>query len=632
MDAGQEEAFATLLAVGVDQILRVQDSEAFLAFMREAPEIFPQAFPPHPDPAALRAMSVALGYALWNATPLPRNAYRPLPLPKPQRNDPCPCGSGIKYKRCCAGAPLMPPFDPSLIWSVVLEQVPKAESTCLAREGLVPRHLLGQLARRWIEEGHPGRALRFLEPLFADPAQLDGRYEEALDALLDAYDGLGRTAAKLKAIKRLLGQVRPPLRAALWMRLAGIAGDQGDRERSWECFRNAQADAPEDPNLSHLEIILLLSEGQSERAAERARYWVARLRRQGFAEQEPPLPFLRDVAAAPDETMALVGSRAEREQLERFLAQVRAGAGRPLPVYGLAAAEGKERTLEAPRKLERLEQRWQDVFPLDKPFATALEPFFSAADVWDPQLAGRWLEFLETHPQAFDSLEVLDDLCLAIDQLEGAGARWVEATFLAPLVERGEAILRRALERHAGAELPWGWLENRPALRLAFRGLHFRLGRREHAAATSCMEWLLALNPNDNHGVRELLANERLRAGRDDLVLELADRFPDDFLPALSFGKVAALYRLGRTGDALAALGEVVRTLPRIPEYLLARAPKQPQMGRFGITSGGKEEAWLYRQEMLEVFQGIPGFLDWLRRSSKGLRRHVPPARQRRSR
>lgn len=23
------------------------------------------------------------------------------PLPKPGRNDPCPCGSGKKYKRCC---------------------------------------------------------------------------------------------------------------------------------------------------------------------------------------------------------------------------------------------------------------------------------------------------------------------------------------------------------------------------------------------------------------------------------------------------------------------------------------------------------------------------------------------------
>jgi SEC-C motif len=27
------------------------------------------------------------------------------------RNDPCPCGSGQKYKRCCQHQPVMPPAD-----------------------------------------------------------------------------------------------------------------------------------------------------------------------------------------------------------------------------------------------------------------------------------------------------------------------------------------------------------------------------------------------------------------------------------------------------------------------------------------------------------------------------------------
>lgn len=31
-------------------------------------------------------------------------AGRPANMPKPGRNDPCPCGSGIKYKKCCAPA------------------------------------------------------------------------------------------------------------------------------------------------------------------------------------------------------------------------------------------------------------------------------------------------------------------------------------------------------------------------------------------------------------------------------------------------------------------------------------------------------------------------------------------------
>jgi uncharacterized protein YecA (UPF0149 family) len=27
------------------------------------------------------------------------------PEPKTGRNDPCPCGSGMKYKKCCGGRP-----------------------------------------------------------------------------------------------------------------------------------------------------------------------------------------------------------------------------------------------------------------------------------------------------------------------------------------------------------------------------------------------------------------------------------------------------------------------------------------------------------------------------------------------
>jgi hypothetical protein len=34
----------------------------------------------------------------------PSAPARPPGAPKPGRNDPCPCGSGVKYKKCCAPA------------------------------------------------------------------------------------------------------------------------------------------------------------------------------------------------------------------------------------------------------------------------------------------------------------------------------------------------------------------------------------------------------------------------------------------------------------------------------------------------------------------------------------------------
>ena len=57
--------------------------------------------PFHPDAAgiALRRAQQEAKYAQLRraATPAPR-----LVLPKIGRNDPCPCGSGKKYKKCCA--------------------------------------------------------------------------------------------------------------------------------------------------------------------------------------------------------------------------------------------------------------------------------------------------------------------------------------------------------------------------------------------------------------------------------------------------------------------------------------------------------------------------------------------------
>lgn len=38
----------------------------------------------------------------YDASPVSsRRTIRKWAIPKPGRNDPCPCGSGKKYKRCC---------------------------------------------------------------------------------------------------------------------------------------------------------------------------------------------------------------------------------------------------------------------------------------------------------------------------------------------------------------------------------------------------------------------------------------------------------------------------------------------------------------------------------------------------
>lgn len=38
---------------------------------------------------------------------------------------------------------------------------------------------------------------------------------------------------------------------------------------------------------------------------------------------------------------------------------------------------------------------------------------------------------------------------------------------------------------------------------------------------------------------------------------------------------------------------------------------------QFGVTVGGNDQAWLYREEMRDVWETSPGALEWLRKTSK---------------
>jgi hypothetical protein len=194
--------FLQLLKEAVGQILRLQNSDAFLSWMRaEAPGRFPEIFERLPD-RVRRALATELGRQIWNVAPLPRNGYRPLRLPKPQEEDPCPCGSGRAYGRCCAGAPAVPGLTPELLWALVAGELPLDDAVALAEEGGIPRPYFGIIARRLMEEGRQARALALLAPLFDDLQLLDPRDADALDALLGAYETLGQSREMRSFIER----------------------------------------------------------------------------------------------------------------------------------------------------------------------------------------------------------------------------------------------------------------------------------------------------------------------------------------------------------------------------------------------------------------------------------------------
>lgn len=182
--------FLRLLKAAVRQILGLQNAEAFLSWMRvEAPEHFPEIFARLEYPVR-RALATELGRQIWNFTPLPREGYRPMPLPPLRETDRCLCRSGRPYGLCCSGAPMAPGLGPQLLWALAIGELPPEEAAELLESGRIPRPYVGTIARRFLEEGRQVRALALLEPFFNRPEVLDNKDSDEVDALLSSYETL----------------------------------------------------------------------------------------------------------------------------------------------------------------------------------------------------------------------------------------------------------------------------------------------------------------------------------------------------------------------------------------------------------------------------------------------------------
>ena len=134
------------------------------------------------------------------------------------------------------------------------------------------------------------------------------------------------------------------------------------------------------------------------------------------------------------------------------------------------------------------------------------------------------------------------------------------------------------------------------------------------------MAWagrLLALNPHDNHGFRAAVVNQLLFDGDDAGVLEIAGKYPDDLQPEIPYGRVLALYRLQRLEEAQDALRAAMEDLPKVARYLTVKRVRTPKLDPRGVLMGGDDQAWLYRDEMRDLWLKTPGAIDWLTQTAK---------------
>ena len=386
----------------------------------------------------------------------------------PGRNDPCHCGSGKKYKHCCALLPPLPSISPEEIWIIMFEKLDKDVAARAILENHVPVDALGMIAFDYLELDQPKKAVTLLEPLFEGKIRKtkdDADY--ALTLLCNAYDELGYSKKKFALLQSIIDTVsRSPLRSGAWQRQATIRIDNGDADGAWAAFQNAQRDDPNSISLGLLEVQILNAQGRNDKARERADFWVRRLRRAGLEDEEMPLAFLIAVSRNPTEAFTDLGLEMYGDAgllLKQWLETV---VGRKAPKYTISdeitpiefddvedmarlgeqflshgldklrldevpqeitkqleesddvgfeedleddyfMPENDGQILEAPKNVKLLEQEWHEVFPLNKPFSVHETPF-GEDDPWDEFEEREWASWLLDNPAAFDSLDILE--------------------------------------------------------------------------------------------------------------------------------------------------------------------------------------------------------------------------------
>ncbi|MDH5548091.1 MAG: SEC-C domain-containing protein [Gammaproteobacteria bacterium] len=594
----------------------------FLDAMSEALPIFARdMFPAGMSDEDMKGGARALAVNLWNVMPLVDNGFRPRPLPQPKRNDPCFCGSGLKYKKCCQSMEhLGPPISTEVLLPYVLGDFSKKALKAISIEDLACRERLivaGDLMDKYDYE----KAAILLEPIFnAGQKKLPKHFDDAFELLIDCYLQLGKPRKKQQLINLGLASNDKYFRAIALRRQALVLADKGDFDGAWDTFKAAQRMEPDNLDLGHLEITLLMSQGNIDMAKQRAQFWLSRFRRLG--DKAPPeiLDFFRSVIEAPERTFADAGMGALPLANEVLAPLIRAlPQSTPKCFYDIHdGPDDDDGILMVRSEASKLSRQWDQLSPMLDPFGASM---FHAddEDPWDDDIAEAWVGFVQENPDALQLFNVLDDVYRALSSVPENNTPWFEKEYLLPLLQWAYRVLlcNIAANKAENRAITWLALENRPAVRLMVSYVSILDAHRQHPQARELAEWLVfRINPRDNHGLRMILAEHYLRDANWQAMLKLANKYEYDEGPEMLFGAALAHYHVGNNTRANQLLAQAKNRWPKVYKGLTAKTLRQPKIEPGYITMGGDDQAWFYRQRFGEIWRQEPVFT-WLKNGWK---------------
>jgi len=167
----------------------------------------------------------------------------------------------------------------------------------------------------------------------------------------------------------------------------------------------------------------------------------------------------------------------------------------------------------------------------------------------------------------------------------------------------------------------WGILETRPYMR-ALEGLGVALaGQGSDEDAIECYEKMLRLNPNDNQGVRSILAEMLYAAGRFGELKELFEKYEGDALADMAYTRALWLFtESGACEKSTEALEQAVELNPYVPDFLLEKRKIPLEFSEY-VRKGGLEEAAVYAREAITNWKSATGALFWLRQNTRPKKR-----------
>lgn len=242
-----------------------------------------------------RRTALALSRRVRQLTPDPRAAFALPKTPGNERNAPCPCGSGSKYKHCCQVLDENLPAIQGHFLPELLDALPRADWRSLVGSR-IDLALLADAVDLWLEQGRAGDVVLLLEPFFTEPKQFRRRQYELFRGLLDAYEAMRQPRLQSRLLEQADAHGDSDIRFLAHLCRASLALEAEDAAAARACWNDAARLFADAPALAELDLRLMLIEGRAAQVAQRAADWSIRLDRAGFDIDEELADLLHKVA------------------------------------------------------------------------------------------------------------------------------------------------------------------------------------------------------------------------------------------------------------------------------------------------------------------------------------------------